>query len=198
MIDLSLYDYLEKLVSEKEEDLKAYQEVYGCGDSTILKVNSLQSIVRNSFSEKQQEEPAYTKIFYSKGNLESIKFENIKVDFDLILSLLSEAYNISSGEKWAVFMAVLSVISTLKKMKKRLSPAMAVIVFYLYENGYEKKLKRAVEENELKKKIKEKFETELPKLDFAREFPDAIDDLLEWKIIELIEGNIWLMEEVKI
>ena len=131
-------------------------------------------------------------------NFERIKFENIKDDFDLILSLLSEAYNISSGEKWAVFMAVLSVISTLKKMRKRLSPSMAVIVFYLYENGYEKKLEKAVEENELKKRVKERFETELPKLDFAREFPDVINDLLEWKIIELIEGNILLMEEVKI
>ena len=38
MIDLSLYDYLEKLVSEKEEDIKAYQEVYGCEDATILNV----------------------------------------------------------------------------------------------------------------------------------------------------------------
>ena len=47
-----------------------------------------------SFYEGQWAEAGYGRIFYKKGKLERIKLDNI----ELILDILSAAYNMASGE----------------------------------------------------------------------------------------------------
>lgn len=51
-----------------------------------------------SFYEEQWAEAGYGRIFYKKGKLERIKLDNIEVDIELILDILSAAYNMASGE----------------------------------------------------------------------------------------------------
>lgn len=70
MIDLSLYDYLEKYVSEKEYELKKNQQACGCDIRSVkLGINTLQSIVRTSFSEEQDETASYSRIIYQNNQL---------------------------------------------------------------------------------------------------------------------------------
>ena len=195
----SFNNYLEEVVNEKEGVLKEYQTIYGSNDDRLTEnLDILKKIVKNSFYEEQETEAGFGRIFYKKGELESIKLDNIEVDIGLIIDMLSAAYNMASGEKWAILMALLSVIATLKKAVKRLSPAMSVIVFFLYENGYEKETERTIREDALREKIRKKFEAELPDVNFKEEYTTAINDLLEWKIIGMEDGNILLKEKMKI
>ena len=195
----SFNNYLEEVVNEKEGVLKEYQTIYGSNDDRLTEnLDILKKIVKNSFYEEQETEAGFGRIFYKKGELESIKLDNIEVDIGLIIDMLSAAYNMASGEKWAILMALLSVIATLKKAVKRLSPAMSVIVFFLYENGYEKETERTIREDALREKIRKKFEAELPDVNFKEEYTTAINDLLEWKIIGMENGNISLKEKMKI
>ena len=195
----SFYKFLEEVVNGKEGVLKEYLKVYGSNDDRLTEnLDILKKIAKNSFYEHQGTEAGYGRIFYKKGQLESIKLDNIEVDIELIINMLSAAYNMVSGEKWAIFMALLSVIATLKKAVKRLPPTMSVIVLFLYENGYKKEAERTIGEDVLREKIRKRFETELSNVNFEEEYTTAINELLEWKIIGMENGNISLKEKMKI
>ena len=195
----SFYKFLEEVVNGKEGVLKEYLKVYGSNDDRLTEnLDILKKIAKNSFYEPQGTEAGYGRIFYKKGQLESIKLDNIEVDIELIINMLSAAYNMVSGEKWAIFMALLSVIATLKKAVKRLPPTMSVIVLFLYENGYKKEAERTIGEDVLREKIRKRFETELSNVNFEEEYTTAINELLEWKIIGMENGNISLKEKMKI
>lgn len=195
----SFYKFLEEVVNGKEGVLKEYLKVYGSNDDRLTEnLDILKKIAKNSFYELQGTEAGYGRIFYKKGQLESIKLDNIEVDIELIINMLSAAYNMVSGEKWAIFMALLSVIATLKKAVKRLPPTMSVIVLFLYENGYKKEAERTIGEDVLREKIRKRFETELSNVNFEEEYTTAINGLLEWKIIGMENGNISLKEKMKI
>ena len=199
MIDLEIYDFLEKTVKGKEEDLTKFQKMCECDEETgKLGVNSLQSIVRNSVIEEQQDDPAYTRVVYRKGGYESIKLGNIKFDILHVISLLSKVPEIMEKDKWAIFMAVLSVLQELKKMDVKLSPAMGIIVSVLYRNDYQKRRGRMIEEEKLKELVKEEFEANLRNAEFDDEFSSAINGLYKLKVIEISEGKVTLIEEVTV
>lgn len=199
MLDLSIYDFLEKIVNEKEETLEVSRKLCECEEEDYkLGINSLQSIMRSSVTEEQKEEYTYSKIVFGKEGYASIKLGNIKVDLENIISLLSNIPGIVVKEKWAMIMAALAVVSELKKLKIKLSPSMGMIVEFLYKNNYLKRTGRSIDEEILKAEILKEFNDNITGLEFEKEFSSAMDELVKIKSIEICGGKIMLIEEVKI
>lgn len=200
MINLTLYDYLEKVVNASEEELSEYQEQCGCDkDSIKLGINSLQSIIRSSVIEEQDQDPAYARVIYGKYGYESIKPRNMKFDLLMILSLLSDTARVLGlKDKLAIFMTIFSIISKLKGMKVELSSLMGIIVIYLYKNSYQKKSGRSIREEELLNRITQDYSEEIKVEDIKKEFYHAINSLDSLKVIEIADGKVCLIEEVTI
>ena len=199
MIDLTIYDFLEKIVEEQETTLTNFQNLCNCENSTIkLGINSLQSIVRSSVIEEHQDDPAYSRIVYSKKGLASIKLGNIKFDINSIISLLSNLPGVIAKETWAIFLTILSIICELKKIKIDLSPAMATTVLYLHNNGYTKRNNRSISELELQTNIANEFVSNSMTVPSHNDFSSMINDLEKIKIIEIVDEKICLIEEVTI
>lgn len=197
MIDLSIYDYLEKIVKEQEENLNEFQKLCGCKEQELkLGINSLQSIIRNSVIEEQQEDPAYSRIVYRKNKYESIKLGNIKFDMDSVISLISNVPGVIAKEKWAILMTVLAIIAELKKIKVELSPVMGIIVSVLYKNGYKKNSGKMIGEEELKGKVEEEALENFNESEIEDKFSIAINGLANLKVIEIVDGKIRLVEDM--
>lgn len=199
MIDLSIYDVLEKEINEKKEEFQKIREMCECADEEPkLGLNALQSIVRSSVAEEQQSDPAYSKISISKGQCESIKFSNLKIDFHTAVALLNGIKEIYVNDKYSIILGMLSIIAELKKVKVVLSPAMGMIVLFLLEHNYTKECEREIEEEKLKKQIKSEFCEKIKKSNYEEEFYKAIDGLCSLGTIQLIEGKVQLIEKAKI
>lgn len=199
MIDLSIYDLLEGVVDEQEEKLTEFQYVCGCEENaTKLGINSIQSMVRSSVIEEQQEESAYSRIGYGKNGLESIKLKNIKFDIDNVINLVSNIPGVIAKEKWAIIMTVLSIISTLKSIKVELSPAMAETILYLHKNDYTRNCGRMIGEDELRNEVIAEMCNDLRNDCSQDEFSAMVSKLVNLNVIKVEDGKIMLMEEVKI
>ena len=198
MIDLTIYDFLERCVKTKESELIKFQTECGCNtDMVKLGINSLQSIIRSAVVEEQQEDPSYSRIYFEKNGWVSIKPGNIRFDINSVISLLSNVLGIITQEKWAILMAVLSVLAELKKLKVQLTPEMSRIVLYLYNHNYREQMKRGIEESQLETMMKKELE-EPKKNVFPEMFITAIEGLAKLKVIRIEEGKIYLAEAVKI
>lgn len=198
MIDLSLYDYLEKYVSEKEYELKKNQQACGCDIHSVkLGINALQSIVRTSFSEEQDETASYSRIIYQNNQLVSIKFQNLKFDLNSVVSILSNLPGIAQKEIWAMLMTVLSIVSELSKIKVPLSPEMAWIVLTLYREKYRISDERSMCEDELENQFTEEFSSQYNEQTRPK-YASAITDLDKLHAIKLENGRVTLIEEISI
>lgn len=199
MIDFTLYDYLEKVVSEQEEILQKYQDAYGkeSGEQRIG-LNAVQSIVRRALIDDQKDDPAYSWIGYGKKGYESIKLNNYRFDFDFIVSILSNVPGILIWDKWAIIMVVLTIFSELRKCKVEMSLAMGIIVMFLHDNGYERKKGKCIPEAKLKDKVLPEITKYIEDSIADKEFEKAINSLAELKVIEIQEGSMSLIEEVTI
>ncbi len=199
MLNLTIYDFLEKMVNESEVELEEFQRQCGCDkDSAKLGINSLQSIVRSSVIEEQQDDPMYSRLFYRKSGYESIKLGNLKFDIENIASLLVNAKGIMIEDKCSIILSVFNILAKLKNLKVSLSPAMGIVVTYLYKNNYEKRYGRMVDEETIKEKVRSDFENIFCKLDFKEEFYKTLHNLDKLGVIEILNGEIWLIEEVSI
>lgn len=199
MIDLSLYDYLEKYVSEKEYELKKNQQACGCDIRSVkLGINALQSIVRTSFSEEQDETASYSRIIYQNNQLVSIKFQNLKFDLNSVVSILSNLPSIAQKEIWAMLMTVLSIVSELSKIKVPLSPEMAWIVLTLYREKYMISDERSICEDELENQFTEEFSSQYNEQTLRPKYASAITDLDKLHAIKLENGRVTLIEEISI
>lgn len=199
MIDFTLYDFLERIVNEQDEQLRKYQEIYSSGNGEPrVGINAVQSIIRRSVVDTQKEDPAYSWISYGKEGYKRVKPSNLlKFDFNFILAILSNVPGIIICDKWAIIMVILTIFAQLQNCKDNLSPAMGIIVMFLHDNGYEKK-KKLIQEESLKEKMVPEIEKQIEGADPRTEFDEAIKGLEKLKIIQIQEGNIELMEEVKI
>lgn len=199
MIDFTLYDYLERIVSEQDKTLEEYQKAYSENrEEQAIGINAVQSIIRRSIIDDQTDEPLYSWINYEKGSYRSTKLSNIRFDFDFILSILSNVPGIIIFDKWAIVMVVLTIFSQLRKCKVELSPAMGIIVMFLHNNGYEKKKGKSIEETVLKEDMRNEIGKNLKDINPDQEFDKAIDSLKELNVIKIQDGSITLMEEIKI
>lgn len=75
---------------------------------------------------------------------------------------------------------------------------MGVVVSYLYKNNYIKRYGRMIEEDKLREKVREDFESIFSDLDFKEEFYITINTLAKLSVIEILDGKIWLIKEVNI
>ncbi|MBD5548912.1 MAG: hypothetical protein HDQ97_16265 [Lachnospiraceae bacterium] len=199
MIDFTLYDYLERIVSEQDKTLEEYQKAYGeKREDRAIGINAVQSIIRRSIIDDQTDEPLYSWISYDKGSYRSTKLSNIRFDFDFILSILSNVPGIVIFDKWAIVMVVLTIFSQLRKCKVELSPAMGIIVMFLHNSGYAKKKGKSIEETVLKEDMYTEIEKNLKDINPDQEFDKAIDSLKELNVIKIQDGSVMLMEEIKI
>ncbi len=199
MLNLAIYDFLEKMVSESEEELEEYRRLCGCDNDTVkLGINSLQSVIRSSVIEEQQNDPMYSHVFYRKSGYESIKLGNLKFDIENISSLLVNVKGIMTNDKCAIFLSVFSILAKLKNLKVVLSPAMGIVVSFLYKNSYEKRYGKMVDEEDMREKVRSDFENIFGNLDLKKEIGVAVNNLAKLGVIEIIGGKIWLIEEVSI
>lgn len=148
--------------------------------------------------EEISEEPSYLKVVYNKDSYQSIKLNNLRFDFDFILSLLSNAGGVKKLDRWAIIMVILTVLTQLTKCKIELSPDMGKVITFLYENGYQSKLGKSISEDELWKEMQRKCSSENGVLSDSAQLYDCINKLKNLKAIELVEGKVSLKEELKI
>lgn len=199
MIDFTLYDFLEKIVSEQKGSLETFQEIYGSNKyEKRVGINAVQSIVRRSVIEETSDDPSYSKVVYTKNGYQSIKLSNLKFDFEFILSLLSNVPGLFLFDTWAIIMVVLTITVELRHCKVELSPLMGIIISYLYRNGYHKKKGRYIFIEDAKKEIQREY-LEQDNLNISLDqFDVCINNLADLKIIEIVGGEITLIEEIKI
>lgn len=199
MIDSTLYDFLEKIVDEQNDNLKRYQEIY---DNNQFKnrvgINAVQSIIRRSVLEESSEDTSYSKVVYTKDGYQSIKLSNLKFNLDFILALLASVPSLVIFDKWAILMVILTIFAELRHCKVKLSPTMGIIITYLYKNGYQKKNDKYITLEELKKEIQSESITEKDLSIIQEQFDSCIDSLVELKVIDLVEEQVSLIEEITI
>lgn len=194
MIDVEVYDTLEKLVKKQKDTFEKYKDLFSCENEDYkLGINSVQSLIRQAVIDQEQlENPIYSRLIYGKEGYESIKISNLKFDLEFLLAVLESVPGIAICEKWTVLMVVLKIIAELRHCKIKLSPAMSLIVFYLNDNGY--KNGHEIIEDELRNIIvnyqnKGAINTE-------SEFGLAIENLLKLKIISINDGKVQLIEKI--
>lgn len=80
--------------------------------------------------EEISEEPSYLKVVYNKDSYQSIKLNNLRFDFDFILSLLSNAGGVEKWDRWAIIMVILTIVGQLSKCNIELSPDMGKLLHF--------------------------------------------------------------------
>lgn len=95
-------------------------------------------------------------------------------------------------------MVILTIFAKLRKAKVELSPAMGIIVMFLHNNGYVKKEEKSIPETVLKENVLTEIEQNLEEINPEKEFEAAIKSLEQLKVIRVQDGNVTLIEEVKI
>ena len=175
MIDLEIYDDLEKIVDSKKNALTEYKKMFLLeGQQGNVKINAIQSLIRQVVIEKQTDlNPTYSRLKYGKDGYETEKLSNLEFDMGFLLTLLSNVPGLVQGEIWSIIMVVLIVLAEIRKCKVKLMPSMSLIVFYLYENSYQKQTGKTISEERLKMEIRELFE----KYENIDNFENVIDGL---------------------
>lgn len=194
MIDLEVYDVLEKIINQRKDELADYKrEFFSETQQSQLEINAIQSLIRQVVIDKEADfNPIYSRLKYRKEGYETEKLSNLEFDMEFLLTLLANVPELAKGETYAVIMFVLTILVEIRKCKVRLMPSMSVIVSYLFENEYQKKFGRTVNEQQLKKEVKDSFQ----KYDDIDNFERAIDGLVKLKVILLHDGEIQLIEKV--
>ena len=194
MIDLEVYDVLEKTVDLQKEALTEYKKIFLLeGQQSNMEINAIQSIIRQVVVEKEANlNPVYSRLKYGKDGYETEKLSNLEFDIGFLLALLSNAPGLVEGEIWSAILVVLTVLAEIRKCKVKLMPCMSLIVFYLYNNNYQRQLGKTISEERLKIEIRELFE----KYENIDNFENAIDGLVKLKVISLDNGEIQLIEKV--
>lgn len=75
---------------------------------------------------------------------------------------------------------------------------MGIIVMFLHNNGYVKKEEKSIPETVLKENVLTEIEQNLEEINPEKEFEAAIKSLEQLKVIRVQDGNVTLIEEVKI
>lgn len=194
MIDLEVYDDLEKIVNSKKDVLIEYKKIFLLeGQQSNTEINAIQSLVRQVVIENQTDfNPVYSRLKYGKDGYETEKLSNLEFDMGFLLELLSSVPGLLKGEIWSVISVVLTVLAEIRKCNVKLMPSMSLIVSYLYKNGYQKPTKNKINEEKLKMEIRELLE----KYENIDNFEKAIDGFVKLKVISLNKGNIQLIEKV--
>lgn len=194
MIDLEVYDVLEKIVDLQKDALTEYKKIFLTeGQQSNMEINALQSIIRQVVVEKETDfNPVYSRLKRGEDGYETEKLSNLEFDMDFLLTLLSNVPGLLEGEILSVISVVLNVLAEIRKCKVKLAPSMSVIVTYLYNHEYQRQLGKAISEEELKTEIRELFE----KYENIDNFEKVINGLVKLKVISLDDGEIQLIEKV--
>lgn len=194
MIDLEVYDVLEKTVDSQKDALTEYKKIFlPEGQQSNMEINAIKSIIRQVVIEKETDlNPTYSRLKYGKDGYDTEKLSNLEFDMGFLLALLSNVPGLVVGEIWSVILVVLTVLVEIRKCKVKLMPSMSLIVFYLYNNDYQKQIGKTISEERLKMEIRELFE----KYENIDNFEKAIDGLVKLKVISFDNGEIQLIEKV--
>ena len=194
MIDLEVYDVLEKIIDLQKDALTDYKKKFFLEtQQSQLEINAIQSLIRQVVVDKETDfNPIYSRLKYGKDGYETEKLSNLEFDMEFLLALLSNVPALVEGETYAAIMFVLTILVEIRKCKVKLMPSMSLIVSYLYKNEYQKKFGRAVSEKQLKMEIMDLFQ----KYDDIDNFEQVIDGLVKLKVISLCDGEIQLIEKV--
>lgn len=194
MIDLEVYDDLEKTVGLKKDTLTEYKNIFLLeGAQSNIEINAIQSIIRQIVVEKETDfNPVYSRLKHGKDGYETEKLSNLEFDIGFLVTLLSNTPGLIEGEILSIILFVLNILAEVRKCKVTLGPGMSLIVSYLYNNNYQKQSENAISEEKLKMEIKDKFE----KYENIDNFENTINGLVQLKVISLDNGKVQLIEKV--
>lgn len=194
MIDLEVYDDLEKIVGLKKDTLTEYKNIFLLeGAQNNIEINAIQSIIRQIVVEKETDfNPVYSRLKHGKDGYETEKLSNLEFDIGFLVTLLSNTPGLIEGEILSIILFVLNILAEVRKCKVALGPGMSLIVSYLYNNDYQKQSGNAISEEKLKMEIKDKFE----KYENIDNFENTINGLVQLKVISLDNGKVQLIEKV--
>lgn len=194
MIDLEIYDVLEKIVDLQKDALTEYKKIFLIeGQRSNVEINAIQSLIRQVVVEKETDfNPVYSRLKHGEDGYETEKLSNLEFDMDFLLTLLSNVPGLMEGEILSIISVVLCVLMEIRKCKVKLAPSMSVIVFYLYNHECQRQLGKTISEEKLKMEVKELFE----KYENIDNFENVINGLVNLKVISLDDGEIQLIEKV--
>ncbi len=194
MIDLEVYDVLEKVVDSQKDSLAEYKKIFlPEGEQSKIEMNAIQSIIRQVVvGEEMDLNPVYSRLKRGKDGYETEKLSNLEFDMDFLMALLSNTPGLAEREIWSVILVVLSILTELRKCKVKLSPGMSLIVSYLYNHNYQRRSENSINEERLKMEVQEEFE----KYENIDNFENAINGLVKLKVISLDHGEVQLIEKV--